>query len=193
MRALKPQPAVRVEDRMVFSTAVEGLLRHALRGQVSPKLRERLYLLGLDIDRPLLPAYPVAVWEKCLRVIVEETYPGVPPEDAFRQLAERHVDGYGQTLVGRAVFRVMRLLGPRRFMQRMPQMLRSSDNYTEAELEEQGPTTYEMRMNSVLDLPGYSEALFESLLRVSGAESVRAVLTEVEDGSSTYLIRWTER
>lgn len=191
MRALKP--SVHPKDRVVFSSVVEGLLRHGPRGQVSPRLRERLLRLGLDVDRPLLPAYPVSLWEECLRVIAEEMFPGVPEEDAFRQLAARHVDGYGHTLFGRAVYRVMRLLGPRRFMLRMPQTLRSSDNYTEAELVEKGPRTFEMRLNSFLELPGYSEALFESLLRVSGAESVRAVLTHADAESSTYLITWTER
>jgi uncharacterized protein (TIGR02265 family) len=87
----------------------------------------------------------------------------------------------------------MRLLGPRRFMLRMPQTLRSSDNYTEAELVEKGPSAFEMRMNSNVGLPGYPEALFESLLRISGAESVRAVLTHADAECSTYLITWTER
>lgn len=189
---MKTRTSVRFAERVVFSSVVEGLLRYGLRGQVSLRLRERLHQAGLDIDRPLLPAYPVPLWMTCLRIVTEEAYPGVPPEEAFRRLAERHVEGYGHTLFGRAVYRVMRLLGPRRMVQRLPQTLRGTDNYTEAELVEKGPTTYEMRMNSVLDVPGYAESLFEAMLRLAGAESPQVVKTQVEAEHTTYLLTWTE-
>lgn len=190
---MKTPPPVRAEERVVFAPVVEGLIRHGLQGYVSPRLRERLRLAGLELDRPLLPAYPVPLWTNCLRIIVEETYPGVPQEEGFRRLAARHVEGYGHTLFGRAVYRVMRLLGPRRMVQRLPQTLRGTDNYTEAVLVEVGPAAFEMRMNSVMDAPGYAEALFESMLRVAGAESPQVVQTEVADGHTTYRLTWTER
>lgn len=189
---MKTPASARPTERVVFSSVVEGLLRHGLRGQVSLRLRERLRQAGLDIDRPLLPAYPVSQWQTCLRIIAEESSPGVPLETAFRQLAERHVEGYGHTLFGRAIYRVMRLLGPRRMVLRLPQTLRSTDNYTEAELVEKGPTTYEMRMNSVPDAPGYAESLFEAILRVAGAESPQVMKTQVEAEHTTYLLTWTE-
>lgn len=188
----KAPRAVRPEDRVVFSQVVEGLLQHGLRGKVSPRLRERLHQAGLDVDRPLLPVYPATVWHHCLGIIVEETYPGTPLEEAFRRLAEAHVEGYGRTLLGRAVYRIMRLLGPQRMVQRLPQTLGDTDNYTVATLVARGPTTFEMRMNSVVPWPGYAEALFESLLRVAGAESPRVVKAQVEAAHTTYLLTWTE-
>ncbi|NVJ02023.1 DUF2378 family protein [Myxococcus sp. AM009] len=190
---MKHRGAVPLEQRLVYVQVVEGLLEHGLRGGVSPRLKHRLRQAGIDLDRPLLPGYPVLLWEKCLDVIVEETFPGLPREDAFRQLAERHVQGYGRTVVGRAVYGVMRLLGPRRLVQRLPQTLRATDNYTEVELTEQGPTTYAMRMNSRLNAPGYAEALFEALLRVGGAESPRVTRLREDEDSTTYQLTWTER
>ncbi len=188
----KTRPPVAPEHRLVYSQVVEGLLEHGLRGRVSPRLKERLKQAGLDLDRPLLPAYPVPLWVMCLGIIAEETYPGVSREQAFRQLAETHVEGFGRTLIGKAAFGVMRLLGPRRLVHRLPQTLRANDNYTEAELIPRGPTTYEMRINSVLEAPGYAEALFEAMLRVGGAESPRATRMEVSANSSTYLLTWKE-
>ncbi|AKQ69539.1 hypothetical protein A176_006451 [Myxococcus hansupus] len=190
---MKTRAAVPLAQRLVYVQVVEGLLEHGLRGRVSPRLKHRLRQAGIDLDRPLLPAYPVPLWMQCLNVIVEESFPGLSREDAFRQLAERHIEGYGRTLVGRAVYGVMRLLGPRRLVQRLPQTLRATDNYTEVELLEQGPTTFTMRMNSVLDAPGYAESLFESLLRLGGAEAPRVSRTHVAADSTTYLITWTER
>ena len=61
------------------------------------------------------------------------------------------------------------------------QALRASDNYTEARLTELGPRSYELWMNSVLDAPGYVEALFVSLLRVSGAEEPQATIIRREE------------
>ncbi|MFP2903910.1 DUF2378 family protein [Pyxidicoccus sp. 3LFB2] len=192
MKLRKPVP---LEQRLVYVQVVEGLLQHGLHGKVSPRLRQRLRKAGIDLDRPLLPAYPVPLWMHCLSVIVEETYPDMPREEGFRKLAEAHVQGYGRTVIGRAVYGVMRLLGTRRLVQRLPQTLRSTDNYTEMELIERGPTTYEMRMNSVQDTPGYVEALFESMMRVGGADSPKVTKTHVDPAgpSTTYLLTWTER
>ncbi|MBZ4420374.1 DUF2378 family protein [Myxococcus sp. RHSTA-1-4] len=192
---MTPRKPVPVEQRLVYVQVVEGLLQHGLHGQVSPRLKQRLKQVGVDLDRPLLPAYPVPLWAHCLNIVVEETYPDLPREEGFRLLAEAHVQGYGRTVIGRAVYGVMRLLGPRRLVQRLPQTLRATDNYTEAELLERGPTTYEMRMNSALDAPGYAEALFEAMLRVGGAESpgVTRIHVDASVPSSTYLLTWTER
>lgn len=192
MKLRKPVP---LEQRLVYVQVVEGLLQHGLHGKVSPRLKQRLRQAGIDLDRPLLPAYPVPLWMHCLSVIVDETYPGIPREEAFRMLAEAHVQGYGRTVIGRAVYGVMRLLGPRRMVQRLPQTLRATDNYTEVELVERGPTAYEMRMNSAMDSPGYVEALFEAMLRVGGAESPKVTKTHVDPAvpSTTFLLTWAER
>lgn len=189
---MKPRE-VRLEDRKVFTQVVEGLLRHGVGERVTPRLRERLRQVGMDLDRPLLPAYPLIQWHHCLHIIVEEVYPGVPREEAFRRLAEYHVEGFGRTLVGRAMMRLMRMLGPRRTVRQMVQALRASDNYTEVRLKELGPGTWEMWMNSVLDTPGYAEALFESFLRASGAAEPEAVIVRREEESTVYLLRWKER
>jgi uncharacterized protein (TIGR02265 family) len=50
-----------------------------------------------------------------------------------------------------------------------------------------------MHINSVLEAPGYAEALFEAMLRIGGAESPRATRTDVTSESSIYLLTWTER
>ena len=190
---MNPPKEVPLEQRYVYAQVVEGLLAHGLSGRVSPRLKARLREAGVDLDRPLLPTYPVGLWLRCLHLIVEETWPGLPPEQAFPRLAAAHVEGYGRTLIGRAVYGVMRLLGPRRLVLRLPQTLRATDNYTRVELVERDATTFEMRMNSELPCPGYSESLFESLLRVGGAESPRATVLTQGGGSTTYLLTWKER
>ncbi|MDY7225966.1 DUF2378 family protein [Hyalangium rubrum] len=187
---MKARPLVKLEDRLIYTEVVEGLVRHGLGGQVSPRLRERLRHLGLDVDRPP-PAFPVLAWQKCLHVIVEETFPGMPREEGFRRLAHRHVQGYGQTLIGKATLRVLRLLGPRRMVLRLPKVLSSTDNYTEGSAEERGPMEYTVSINSKQPL-GYVEGLFESVLLACGAARPRVTLLEGSEEHSTFLLTWSE-
>ena len=184
----RPEPA----ERLVYASVVEGLLRHGLHGRLTPHLKERLRQIGVDVDRPLLPAYPVPLWFYCLRAIIEELYPGRDAEAAFRDLGARMTAGYGRTLVGRALYMLARLQGPRRMVLRLPHMLGSGDNYTRAEVVERGPCHFEMRMNSALEAPGYAEGIIEALLQLAGAQAPQVRVVEKGGGSTRYDIRWGE-
>jgi uncharacterized protein (TIGR02265 family) len=185
----RPEPP----ERLVYASVVEGLLRHGLRaGERTPRLTARLRQIGVDVERPLLPAYPVTTWFHCMWAVIEEVYPGLPPEQAFRLLATRHAEGYGSTVVGRALYVVARMLGPRRMAQRLPDMLASGDNYTHAEVVERGAGDYEMKMNSEVHAPGYAESLIEALLRLSGAHSPQVQVLSRGNGSTLYALRWQQ-
>jgi uncharacterized protein (TIGR02265 family) len=188
---VKSRPPVRLEDRLIYAEVIEGLIQYGLGGRVPSRLHERLGDLGLDTDR-LPSTFPVVTWLKCLRVIVEELFPGVPLDEGFRRLARQHVEGYGRTLMGRATLRVMRLLGPRRMVHRLPSMLSATDNYTAGTVEERGPREFVLSLNSNLQPAGYVESLFETMLSSCGA--VRPVVKRQENGedSSTYLLTWSE-
>lgn len=180
---------MRLEDRLIYTEVIEGLIQHGLGGRVSSRLRERLGELGLNVDR-LPSTFPVVKWWKCLHIIIEELFPGVPVEEAFRRLARQHVEGYGRTLMGRATLRVMRLLGPRRMVQRLPNVLSSTDNYTVGTVEEKGPMAWELTLNSVQP-PGYTESLFESMLSACGAVEPRVKVIQRGEDSTTYLLTWS--
>jgi uncharacterized protein (TIGR02265 family) len=180
------------EQRQVYVQVVEGLLQHGLKGRISPRLRERLRQAGVDLDRPLLPLYPVPLWARCMQIIVEEVYPGMTKVEAFGHLARAHVEGYGATLLGRAVMGVMRVLGPKRMVLRLPEVLRATDNYTEATLKELGPARYEIRFNSSLEAPGYVEGLLEALLTAGGAKAPMATKVHDDGASAAFVLTWTE-
>ncbi|HET9451657.1 MAG TPA: DUF2378 family protein [Aggregicoccus sp.] len=184
----RPEPA----ERMTYGSVVEGLLHHGLGGRVSPPLKARLHRIGVDVDRPLLPAYPVKVWVHCLWAIIEEVYPEQPPEQAFRTLGTHMTEGYGRTLVGRAVLVLARMLGPRRTLHRLPQMLAATDNWSRAEVVEKAPCHFELRLNDDLELPGYLEGTFETLLRQAGAREPRVRTLEKGGGSTLYELKWGE-
>ncbi len=189
---MKTRGPVRLEDRLIYGEVIEGLLQHGLRGQVSLRLRERLRQLGLDVDRPP-SSFPVLKWVQCLQAVVEETFPGMPADEAYRQLARRHMEGYGQTLLGRATVRVMRLLGPRRMVLRLPNWLSATDNYTVGVVVERGPCAYELALNSSQTPAAYVEALFQAMLTACGAREAEVKTLEASDGGTTYALSWRER
>ncbi len=182
----RPEPA----ERLVFSTVVEGLLKHGLGGDLPPALKERLKAEGLDVERPLLPAYPVKVWQSCLYQIVAHYSPQLGREEAFRKLGRQMADGYAHTLLGRALYGLMRLIGPNRSLKRMAQNLGSSDNYTNVTLTELSPSEFEMKMNSKLEIRGYAEGIFEAMLETAGARAVSVQESARSDADTTYRIRW---
>jgi uncharacterized protein (TIGR02265 family) len=189
---VKSRPPVKLEDRLIYAEVIEGLIQHGLGGRVPSRLRERLGELGLEVDR-LPSTFPVVTWLKCLRLIVAELFPGVPEDEGFRQLARQHVEGYGRTLMGRATVRVMRLLGPRRVVKRLPDMLSATDNYTAGTVVERGPARFELSLNSDLPPAAYAETLLEALLGSCGAEEPQVRRVEVRPDGATYAITWREK
>ena len=86
-------------EQVLFSTAVESLYRQALKGRLSEVLKLRLRHAGLDLNRPLLPAYPRRVWVRALELTAEELYPGLEREEAMARLGASFIEGYAHTLV----------------------------------------------------------------------------------------------
>ncbi len=176
--------------RVIFTPVIEGLYVHGLRGRVPLSLKVRLRELGLDLDRPLPSAFPVLQWEKCLHATAEALSPEVPRDEAMRRLGVLHVEGFGGSLLGRAMYAFMRTLGPRRILERLTASFRTTDNYSETRVTELGPGRYELWLNATADIATYPEGLFVALLTRCGARAVRVACTHRDDSGMTFLIQW---
>jgi uncharacterized protein (TIGR02265 family) len=180
------QPA----ERLVFASAFESLFQKSLDGRVSPTLKSGLLELGVNLDRPLLPAYPLETWIRALQLTVQDLFPDEPPERAFEQLAALVISGYEKTLLGRATLAMMRLVGPDRCLKRFAQGLHTTDNYSEVELTPEGPGAYTFRINLVSETPRYVESLVEGILRTAGAKAPRMELMDTTQTHSTFRVGW---
>src|SRR5438128_249385 len=118
-------------EKLVFDHAVEAMFLRALKDRLPFAARSRLAGAGLDLAKPLLPAYPLATWMRCLRIAAEEVFEAVPLEAGLRQLGELLVDAYAETAIGRAMFGLARVIGPRRTLTRATQNFRSGNNYSQ--------------------------------------------------------------
>jgi uncharacterized protein (TIGR02265 family) len=178
------QPA----EQVVFEQTVEGLLR-AIRPRLTPSCQVRLKAAGLDVDAKLLPAYAFDVWMKCLLVSAEELWPHEPREQALFRVGEAFIEGYRETFMGRAVLGVIRVIGPRRALQRATRSFRSGNNYTEATVSEVSDTCLELWMNEVGPYPSFTQGLIEAALRASGV-APDVEIKNYDGHGCTYRCSW---
>jgi uncharacterized protein (TIGR02265 family) len=181
------------EQKVVFAHTVEGLFVQALSDTLSPAAKERLKAAGLDLSRAFAPAYPEEQFHRWVRIAAEEVHPGVPSGEALQRVGESLVTGYEKTLMGKAVMATVRLLGPKRMLERTTHNFRSATNYLETKLKqvEDSPNTYEMVINETSGVPRYFSGIMLQALRVAGAKASRVDIVHEDGGACTYRIQWT--
>jgi len=180
------------DELLVFEQTIEAVYVRALHGRLPPTCKARLRQAGLDLDQKLRPAYPFTSWMTFLRITAEELYPGEPLEIGAFKIGEACIDGFRETMLGRAVLSLLRVLGPKRALMRATQNFRAGNNYTESRIKEVSPRQYELWMNEVGSLPTFTAGILHAGLRTAGAESVRVDLSGYDGHACTYCISWSE-
>jgi uncharacterized protein (TIGR02265 family) len=181
-----------MQEKLVFDQTLEGLFIRGLSGQVTPGLKNHLRGMGVDLDRKLLPAYPFSTWCSCVRVAARDLYGNEPPERSYSMLGERMVDGYRTTVLGRALFSVLQLLGPRRVISRAQQSFRSGNNYTEIRIQELGPRQLELWVNEAGPTRYLMQGAMLAGLRGSGAREPRVELKHFTEEDVTFHVTWAD-
>jgi uncharacterized protein (TIGR02265 family) len=166
---------------VVFGTSVEALVR-VLGPSLDASVRQRFRELGVDLDRPN-PAYPYAQWLDTLRLAMAIKWPGMPLDEATFRMGRAIFESYGQTLMGKALLQLVKVLGPRRGLDRMTRNLRTTNNYSETRLTVVGPNQYQLWVNKAA-FPHYFRGVLVAGLEFSGAKglSVQLVRASPEDG-----------
>lgn len=185
----RPKAAQR---RLVFEHTVEGLYRFSLRSRLSSQAWNGLRAVGIDLARPLLPAYSHETWKRALELTVVDLYPLVSREEGWRRLGQEVVNGMVHTVLGRAMVGVARLLGPLRSLRRLNNTLRSADNYVESRLTELSPTSCEVWINEVMGQPTYYQGILEACIALAGGKRARAHVVAREGAGARLHVEWEE-
>jgi uncharacterized protein (TIGR02265 family) len=181
-----------MSGRRIYDQSFEGLFVRGLGARLTPTVKQRLREAGLDLERKLEPAYPFEVWDRCVAIAVRELYSQEPEEVAYRLLGERLVHGYQETLMGRAMRAVLRLLGPRRLLARVGEALRSGNDYLTSRLTERGATEVELWANEV----GLTRYLLQGALLAGlqlsqpAGKAVRVEVRGFDAEGVTFHISW---
>lgn len=176
-----------MSERVVFSATFESLFR-VLGPEVLAKLVPTLSAEGID-PLHLNPAYAMTTWVKVVRASLPLFAPGATEDEALSQLAERVVASYGEGLVGKALFGVLKVLGPRRALERTTRNFRTTNNYAESKVTHLGGNSFELWMNEV-DLPTFSAAVVRAGLRHAGAVEPTVTVKAKDDKGTTLLVSW---
>lgn len=176
-------------ERLVFQQSFEGLFR-ALGNRLDERCAQRLRELGLDTNAPLAVAYPLEVWVEALKTAAETLAPGAPLDEAAAVVGRRFIEGYGATRIGAALLGAVRMMGPRRMLERMTRNLRTGTNYLESTLRERGPTHYLLSCRPVL-IPGFYQGLFTAGLEVSGARQPSVLIVRHHGDEAVYELTWS--
>ncbi len=177
-------------EPLVFSQSFEALLRAlGARGGVTTENKARFREIGVDYDGRLLPAYPLAVWVKPMELGSELVSPGAPQERRHFELGRLMVDSYGETLVGRALLAVMRVIGPRRTIERMTRNLRTTNNYTESSLEPMPDGRTKVWCSRVVS-PAFYRGMFTRTVEAAGGKDVKVEVLSADATGAAFAVEW---
>lgn len=176
----------------IYAVAVEAFFLRALRGRLDDAARERIAEVGIELARPLLPAYPAAVFHRAVAIASEAARPWLPPAEAHRHAGRDHLDGFVESYSGRMMLAVARQLEPRTIVEYAGTFIRLGNDFTESVARVVGPAELELTLNEVGRVPGWYAGVVERGLELSAVEGVRVVHLHGER-EATYRVSWTGR
>ena len=178
------------EERLVFHDTFVGLWVRGLSGKVTPALRDALRAEGFDIEK-VLPAYPLSVWKSCLRRTAELLYPGLPADKAYYELGARFIAGFFETLLGRALMPVFKLLSPRRTLEKLQGSFRKGNNFSETRIEWLDERHGRLWVNETFGHPAFCAGFLEyTSHHVTMNLAFKAAVIRVEGDGAVFDLTW---
>jgi uncharacterized protein (TIGR02265 family) len=179
------------QDKLEFQSSIEALFKVALADRITPELRARLKDAGLDLDRPLRPAYPAEAFARFLELAAEEVYPGQSSDAAFQALGRDFVSAFVEMPVGKAAFALMRLLGPVRALERLQRTVRAANNYVLVSTQKSGPQGVELTIYESPASPLFFLGVLEGgVQRATCLQDAHVEMASATRAGGRFRIRW---
>ncbi len=181
------------DEQLVFGPTIEGLFVRGLKDKLPPALVLQLKELGLDLTKPILPAYPRAVVNAAVLLTAKTLYPNDSLADAFYKVGQHVSIGAFSTVLGSATLRLVKLVGPTRALQRIARTFRTTNNYMTVALRELAPTDWELELSPSNDQPSYMQAVIEDVMKIAGAKELKVETVNHDKANErcTYRVRWS--
>ncbi|HYV46678.1 MAG TPA: DUF2378 family protein [Myxococcaceae bacterium] len=176
---------------VVFRNTVEALFLKALGSKLTMRCVERVKEAGIDLrSKKLKLFYPRETYYRCVRIVGEELFGELEEDQRMMRLGHAFMDGYEQTVIGKAMITAVRFMGPKRTLAKMTTNFRSSNNYMQTELREEKPGDVSLTLSQTSGAPGYFEAVLTRAMGFAGAKGF-GIRREAYDGARcTYRITW---
>ncbi len=179
------------QERFMYGSSVEALFDKALRRRMTEPCRVALQQAGLDLGQRFAPMYTAAQYERFVRIAREQLFSELADAQAYEAMGRAFLDGYWETILGRAVRGVLKLLGPAQIIRRLPALFAAGSTYVRATVIEDRPGEWKIQITGVGGYPHFTRGLLDSVLEASGARKGRVEIAEIlPDERVTYLLRW---
>lgn len=178
-------------QQLVYDSSVEGMFVRGLGPRMTNSCRDALLAAGLDVSKKLRPSYTSAEYERFIKIARQHLFPELRDEEAYHRMGRIFVEGYFLTTLGGAIRSVLRLLGPRRNVERLPQNFSGGTNYVKATLEKKGEGDYDLVVENVGSYPTFTQGSLQAVLESSGARDPKVTFTPLPDSRVRYHLRWT--
>src|SRR5262245_4320575 len=136
-------------EKLVYRDGITPTLE-GVRARLSPKLHERMRVeAGFD-EGSARREYPLATFDAIVKLLATELFQG----DEAR-LGVAVLERYQHSMLGKAIFPLIRLIGPMRFLKRIPAAFRQVNNYADVKVEVTGAKSCVIDHNEVGQVPQY--------------------------------------
>lgn len=174
-------------EKVVFGQSMEGIYR-ALAPH-TPQERAAFLKAGITKEK-FNPAYPIANWLEIIDACAASRFAGQSELDRFTEVGRLFFTGFQKTLIGSALMAMLKILGPRRTLERLTRNFRTANNFTEGTLESLAPNHHRVRINYTAR-PGFYLGVMETGCLYAGAKGLSVTILETKDLATTYEIKWT--
>jgi uncharacterized protein (TIGR02265 family) len=175
------------EDNAVESMWLKGHKRH-----LTPQLKDQLRTLGIDLDRPLKPRYPNEVLHSGTRLLRKTVYAHLPDDAvAYRAIGEAVIDGFFDTVIGKAMASVFKLIGFKKVIARLPSTLARGNDHVKASIQWSGANEAVLTVSDTEPHPAINAGVFERAFRHwFGVPTFKAEVAETGAGGTKYRLTW---
>lgn len=179
-------------DKLVFDASIEGLYVRALAGRITPELKAELRTLGLDLGKKLPPAIDRDLWYRCIDVTAKHLFPDRPLDAAHREMGKRLIEGLEHTLLGKALAPVVRMLGVKRVLRRVPHNMKTANNFATAKLTELDEHSVAFDVDDIGTAPGLMTGSLEGVVLWAGGRTVEVDARVTTPPAARFVVRWTQ-
>jgi uncharacterized protein (TIGR02265 family) len=184
-------PRSKVTQQLWFTQVIEAIFLKGLGARVTPELKAQLVGVGINLDR-LEPGYPVETVHKALELVQKQLFPDLTKEQALHELGVLSMRGYTDTFIGKALIKVLQLIGVRRSLLRTHLSMSAGNNYLQTTSTVVHDHCVELHFNDISGMPAFYQGLLEEGARLAHAKNIRTTSVPVPAPAHTFRIEWED-
>lgn len=168
---MSPTPtaaSISPDTHLVFAATIDVLFRKTLASFITPDVTEGIRAAGIDLSKPLVPAYPIRVFDDAMEVVAVRGMQHLQKSEAMRCIGELQVESFTQTFLGKATFQFLKLLSRDRFADRLARSFRQANNYVETRVTKDADGSLLIWVNDVGRFPEVFQGILKAGFEAAG-------------------------